>query len=448
MYYCIINLLSIMKSSNTNNFSILRSILTVNELNMIAQEMGLIIRAPRKIEVSNFIDLIFNETQKGSPSYNDIASRYQAVYQNNPSKQSINKKFSANTVELFKRLLEISISKKLENIKIEMLKFNRIIIQDSTIIRLPNTLYDVFKGVSNHATQACNARIQCVYDIVSERFISFSIDPYSKNDASVADEIDLIKGDLALRDRGYFKTTEFKKHNKIGSHCIYRYKYNTKFLDVKTKKPINLIELLRKNKFMDTRVCLNDEKHTEIRLIATPVSDDIANERRRKAKTDNRSNPCEERLELLSWSIFLTTIPIEMADEKQIYLLYCLRWRIEIMFKSWKSNMNFSKIHRVSEIQLRVYLYARFILTVLAIQKIYAFFAPIIFSKHSKHLSLLKTTKYLNSNLDKIVVFAKIIMNDNKIEIEKICDTLTKYCCYDKRTRLNFNQLYNSLFLS
>jgi hypothetical protein len=34
--------------------------------------------------------------------------------------------------------------------------------------------------------------------------------------------------------------------------------------------------------------------------------------------------------------------------------LYGLRWRIENIFKTWKSNFSFGKVHTVSEQQLRV----------------------------------------------------------------------------------------------
>lgn len=437
-----------MKSHNSNTFSILESILTKQELERISLKIGVIARSPKKIEINKLVNIILVETQKGSPSFNDIASKYQAAYNENPSKQAVNKKFTTETVELFKKLLEISISQKIKTIKSKVINFNRIIIQDSTIIRLPDRLYELFGGVSNQSAKLCNVRIQCVYDIVSGKFLKFTIDPYRKNDVSVADDTKVKKNDLLIRDRGYFKVNEFSMHEKNGSYCIYRYKFNTSFLDATTKKSINLLKIVEKNKFIDMIVCLNDKKRTKIRLVATPISEDAANERRRKAKKDCRSNPSEEHIKLLGYSIFLTNIPSEIANNENIFLLYSLRWRIEIMFKSWKSNMSFSKVHNISMFQLKIYLYARFILVVIAIQRIYAFFTPILALKHSRYLSLLKTTKYLNSNLDKLASFVKIIMDKDKVNIEKTCDTLAKYCCFDIRKRQNFNRLYESLFLS
>jgi len=73
-------------------------------------------------------------------------------------------------------------------------------------------------------------------------------------------------------------------------------------------------------------------------------------------------------LALMSWSIFITTIAEKDASYKLLFKIYSLRWRIEIIFKSWKSNMEFSKIHNVSKSQFSFILYARLIMVVIFIQ--------------------------------------------------------------------------------
>jgi len=437
-----------MKNSNDIIYNLLGTVISESELLFAAEQAKFIKRAPRKIRPLEFAEIIIAETQKDSPSYNDLAGRYEVLFGKVTSRQAFNKRFNPETVEFFKTILEIVISHKIKTTQPKISHFTRIIIQDSTIIRLPNSLYEIFHGVSNQSTHTCNARIQCVYDIVSEKFISFSIDSYSKNDASVADQLELSKNDLTIRDRGYFKTSEFKRHLANGSFCIYRYKYKTAILDVKTKQSINLNELLREKQVVDMRVCLNDTENSEIRLIATPVCDKVANQRRRRVKADCRSNPSKDHNELLGWSIFLTNIPVEILDLDAIFSLYSLRWRIEIIFKSWKSNMNFSKFHKVSEIQLRVYLYARFIFCIIVIQKIYAFYSQLFVKKLYQYISILKITKYLNANPEKVSKLLENIINNNQKEIKKNCNILKKYCCYDKRNRMNYVQQFFVFCLS
>ena len=79
--------------------------------------------------------------------------------------------------------------------------------------------------MANQNTKLCNARIQCVYDLLAEEFVSFSIDPYSKNDLSAASETVLHEDDLVLRDRGYLILDEIQRHiNKRIAFIVIRLK--------------------------------------------------------------------------------------------------------------------------------------------------------------------------------------------------------------------------------
>ena len=141
----------------------------------------------------------------------------------------------------------------------------------------------------------------------------------------------------------------------------------------------------------------------------------------------------------MSWSIFITTISKHDADYNFLFKVYSLRWRIEIIFKSWKSNMEFSKIHNVSKKQLSLILYARFIMIIIYIQYIFSPARMIIKKQLQKALSMIKVVHYLIKNTCKIILIAKAIENFK----HKLCyhlNALARYCCYDKRARVNFEQ--------
>jgi hypothetical protein len=170
------------------------------------------------------------ESQKGSPSYNDLATRFETVYQTSPSKQAISKKINPACVQFFQSVLALILLSRLPKAQLDFIKngntlYKRILVQDSTIIKLPQRLFKIFSGVSNGHTAVCNARIQGVYDLLSGSFISFSIDTYTKNDVVSASELELCRGDLALRDRGYFKNSEIPRHIEAGADFIFRYKH-------------------------------------------------------------------------------------------------------------------------------------------------------------------------------------------------------------------------------
>jgi hypothetical protein len=129
--------------------------------------------------------------------------------------------------------------------------------------------------------------------------LSFSIDSYSKAYYQAGAELDLAKGDLTLRDRGYLTADEIQRHLDLGPDCIYRHKYKLVLLDPKSEKPIDLLALLKKTNRIDLVIKLNNKSKTKVRLVALPGSGGIANHRRMKAKKEIKSMPNAEYLELL-----------------------------------------------------------------------------------------------------------------------------------------------------
>lgn len=257
----------------------------------IAYNTGLIKRK-RSIYPSDLLFTLCLESSSGTVSHNDVAAHLESSTDTCVSRVAIWKKINSCCVEFFKGVLEAMILKKFTN-DVRHCKnlspiFNRIIVQDSTIIRLPQRLFDIFSGVANAHSKVCNARIQGVYDILNERFISFSIDAYSKNDLEAASELILEKGDLSLRDRGYLILEEVERHIRTSADCIYRYKNKMVLFNSVTEKPLDILTILEKNPNIDMEVKLNNMERTTVRLIAFPVSEEMANIRRMKAKKEKK----------------------------------------------------------------------------------------------------------------------------------------------------------------
>lgn len=418
----------------------------------MASELCFTKRNTAKFDAPDFLAVFCLESQKGSPSYNDLAARIEAIYGISTSKQALCKRINQSCVLFFQAVLAKAIKIRIEDEEItghiDYGKYKRILIQDSTIIKLPLKLFDVFSGVSNSNTAVCNARIQGVYDLVSGRFIEFSIDSYSKNDLLAAPELEIISGDLVLRDRGYLTIDELSRHLKIGADCIYRHKSHSIYLDANTDEPINLLALLKKRKKVDLIVCLNNKERTKVRLLAQSVKKEIADKRRMKAKKEMKGhNPSKEILEFLGYTIFITTITDGQTGFVRILSIYRIRWKIEIIFKIWKSNMHFSKIHNVSYFQLITLLTARLIMIVLVMHRMYVFYQKQTSILFNKELSMMKFVNYLVKNYEKIYELINGIMGDKK-SLYQICLPLARYCAYDTRKRLNINTLAKVAFLS
>lgn len=401
-----------------------------------------LIKRRRSIDPADLLYALCIESLQGTVSYNDLASKIESTSGVAVSKVAVWKKTNKQCMVFLEKVFELVIHNKFSNNSHTKEKplFNRIIVQDSTIIRLPQKLFGEFSGVSNGHSKVCNSRIQGVYDLVAEKFLFFSVDSYSKVDYKAAPELTLEKGDLTLRDRGYLIADEIQRHIDQGADCIYRHKYKLSLLNTGNGKVINLLALLKKKKYVDMMVKLNNKAKTTIRLLATPVSEKTAEERRRKAKIELKGKPLTGYLELLGWSIFLTTVPKETADIKKIFGLYKLRWRIEIIFKSWKSNMAFDRIHNVSKTQLWAILWARIIMIIICTQFVFAPCRILIKASLNKDLSLMKVLHYLVRNRQKISLILIELKNISNGSFSHI-KNLAKYCSYEKRLKRSNFQL-------
>lgn len=242
-----------------------------------AKELGFVKRDSAKFDPTAFLDVFSLKSQVDSPSYNDLAAKIEAIYGVSLCKQALWKRVNDSCVLFFQAILAGMIKHKFSQQQITAVSktnnYKRILIQGSTIIKLPKKLFEISSGVSNGHSTVCNTRIQGVYELISGRFVDFSVDAYSKNDLLAAPELKIEKYDLVLRDRGYCSFKEIERHVSSGAYCIFRHKMKFVYLNPETGQPIDLMKLLRKNNRIDMVVCLNNRDRTKVRLLAEPASD-------------------------------------------------------------------------------------------------------------------------------------------------------------------------------
>jgi len=387
-----------------------------------------------------------------SPSCNDLAARIAQDSPHAPSRQAVHLRLKTPFEKLLEKLLANVISRRCEPfdqaagcLSKTFRGYRRVLVQDSTVIQLPAHLFEHFCGVRNAHSQVCNARIQVVYDLISGCLVSFSIDAYSKNDRAAAPDLELREGDLVLRDRGYLILDELRRHIDAGADCIYRHQSGILYLDPHTHQPIDLHALLRTQGCLDREVILNDAARTRVRLLAAPVDEATANLRRMKAKKQTKGhNPSKAVLFLMGWTIFITTIPAERADFPTILALYGLRWRIEIIFKSWKSQARFHLLHRLSRQQLSIMLKARLLLLAACANFLHSALAIQVWRRFRHRLSLLKFMRYLCAGVDHILHSFECLAPETHGH-EALLRFLARYCCYDKRKRPAFDDVWDTL---
>jgi len=422
---------------------------TEDYVNSIAIATGFVKRF-RKLSGLDYLIILLHNVAKEIVSYNTMASTFSENIDKSVFRQALHKAMSKGAFIVFiKRIFNELLQSKLgiADNKLKS-KFKRIILEDSTIIKLPQRLFEYYSGVRNQTTQVANARVQLAIDLLSNVFSLFSIDPYSINDLSAAHCLPVNKGDLIIRDRGYCSLSEIKRIIECKADFIYRYYHGFKYYDISTGKTIDLYQLVKNKNKLKVKVRIGDANGPMVTLLAQRVNEELANKRRCQLKKSANSPPSKEVLQLLSWSIFFTSIEEEETTFEEIFALYSLRWRIEIIFKAMKSHLNLDKIHNVPDHQLKFILIGKMILLLIITQFIYAKISPKIYKLAGKTISLLKLVRYLKDNINLIGELLEII----KRKRFRVCDTieiLSKYCSYDSRNDSNnFEQQLQNTLLS
>jgi len=83
------------------------------------------------------------------------------------------------------------------------------------------------------------------------------------------------------------------------------------------------------------------------RLGAVRMPEAIVHERRRSAKKKAKKKgdrPSKAHLTLLAWNLFIRHVPSMLWKTATVVKGYPIRWQIELMFKSWKSDLPLASI--------------------------------------------------------------------------------------------------------
>jgi hypothetical protein len=315
------------------------------DLTALARQCGFLQRSPRKIPVLKFVLALVALAAETTLSLERIADVIGLAAQTSYSKQALHARlglplqyFLAHVATALFGRLSLTVAHK------GWFKpFGRVLLHDSTILALPEHLAPAFPGASNGRKRPfASCKIQCVLDLRHSRALHVSLSGYTRNDQAAAPDIlaFLQKGDLIIRDLGYFVLQTFRDIAAQGAYFLSRLRHGMLLFDDHSGQPLQLSALLRLGQGLDRPVLLGQER-LPVRLVALPVPEAVANRRRQQARQsrDRRSTPSPEKLALLSWNIFITNVQPAVWPPQAVQGIYRLRWRIEVIFKAWKSHL-------------------------------------------------------------------------------------------------------------
>jgi IS4 transposase len=430
------------RSKEHNSFLKIKETFNKIPFNKIAKSSGFCVRKSRKLKPKLLVLSFLNMISIGKCSYPKWAQQAGTITGKTVSKQGIWKRVNKLFVLFLYQLIIYLFRNKICNSTADKKdkKFKKIHIQDSTSLCLPESLKYYYAGTVTHGKITSQLKIQTIYDINNNNFEYFALTPFTNNDQSRTADIYSVaqSNDLVLRDLGYFSLESFKVLDNKGIYFISKLKYGVSLFDLERGNQINLIKKLNNSNRVDEWVYIGSVKKIKVRLVAIKLHQEHARARKQKAKNDRdkRLNHDQNYYKLLEYNIYITNIPQADCSPNEIRRYYQLRWRIETIFKCWKSNNHLQQLMPNNLSHSKNGVEAAILLSLLSIMifshRIFQSVENIWNNSEFGTISIQKLTAFVNDNFK----FAFDPKNE-----QKIMTFIQYYCCYEIRSdRSNYIQ--------
>ncbi len=416
------------------------------EIGRIARRSGFMKRRPRKIEPSTFLQALVVMTVTPGFSMRAFAIILGLLSHNVVSKVAVFLRMKPTVIDFVREALFNSLSMT-SRLKEEIGKgafafFRRVLLQDSTNLSLPQKLANFFPGAKNQSGKtSASVKLQTTYDALTETFVAFQLTPYGCNDQCASPSIldSIQEGDLVIRDLGYSSLRVFRSIGEKQAFYLSRYSHKIALFHP-TGKRFDLLGSLKRHGTLDEPLLAGSEERLPVRVVAIPVLESVAGERRRKLlhRRDRRLNPDPTHLALLGWEIFLTNVPQKTWDARMLCRIYGVRWRIEIIFKSWKSHFKIHAFDHPTPTEVELLIYARLMYITLFQTCFFTQLAAFVYDTTGQHLSVLKAADFFSQR----ALPALLTGGDYSLIVQQIL----KHCTYEKRNnRANYGQMFRLL---
>jgi hypothetical protein len=339
-------------------------------LETLARETKFIQRTTSTITGKMFFGTnVFQEGSLQEISLNNQCDFFSEEHNVTIKKQSLDERYNTYAVAFMKRCFGHVINEVLvkQNFTGLSTKFKRIRITDATSFQLPANLAAFYVGNGGDTSES-TIKIHYEYDVLTGNFMDIQIGCGRKNDADFLKSIknSFQKGDLLIKDLGYYQHLYFKEVHEAGAFFIARYKSKTNLYS-KDKNgkwiSVDTAAIFKSTKELKDATFYLGQQKIPIRLIVQPISSEDAKKRLAGLKKEAKHkdwNQSETRELLCSFNVFITNID-DSINAESIIELYTLRWQIELVFKIWKSLFQIEQVSRTNIFRFECYLFGKLI---------------------------------------------------------------------------------------
>ena len=363
----------------------------------MARRSGFLKRQPRKISLTDFLLALVALSAEAVLSLERIAGVISLIAHVSYTKQALHKRLNAQVEKFLAQVATALFGQLSQDLHTQrwFRPFRRVLLHDSTVQALPGRLAKLFPGSGNQRRKpSASLKIQFVTDLQRATLVQCSLSGFTRNDQAAAPDILTVAqaGDLILRDLGYFACAVLAILGLRGAYFLSRYKHGVGICDL-AGQPLDLEAELRTYGRVDREVLLGAEQ-VRVRLVALPVPEAVANRRRHKARAnrDGRKPPSRAHLFLMGWNLFVTNVSRGVWPAQALASLYRLRWRIEMIFKAWKSHLGLRQFNARSANLVRLSVMTKLLFCLL----IYRFCNALeLLGDGQRHVSLLRLARII-----------------------------------------------------
>ena len=325
-----------------------RSWLSLPDLDLLATKTRLVVRKSRKFTPSGFLQSLLGSVVTGLASLNQLAASLKELLPAAMSRQSLHARFDIRSTAFLMVVLCDLMEQRFRPAVAALggTGIRRILVEDSSGQVLPKANCDNFPAHGNHRGATAGVKIDFAFDLLSGSIVSHSLQAATEQDKTIGKDFvsEVRRGDLVLRDMGYFSLGEFAIIEAREAWWLTRLPLTTGVTlangDVLEKR------LKGSRREIIDLVVFAGEQGKKCRLVAVRAAPEVVaarhSERREKARQSGKT-PCAKGLVRDGWHIMLTNLGKDQASVGQLAAVYRARWAVEIQFRAWKQALNLDK---------------------------------------------------------------------------------------------------------
>lgn len=310
----------------------------------LARETGFVKRQ-RKLGGADFVQgLVFGLLANPEHSTEELASilgrRGVQI-----SAAGLCQRFTQEASQLLWRLLQEAVALGIQAqhvAPVELLdRFEAVIIEDSSTIRLPDKLADVWESCGGGQGQSkAGLKVHVRWDLKQGGLQGPTITPSRIADqSSPLRQLGIASGVLNIADEAYCSLQWLREQAGM---FICRPRSTVCFLDRDSDAVLDLEQIGPQvvGQSLDREVLVGKEARLPARLILVRVPEEVVEQRQARitaeAKRRGQAQANAQALARAKWTVLITNVPRAKLTVREVLILQRARWQIERLFRLWK----------------------------------------------------------------------------------------------------------------